>query len=160
MTDKHYNIDDVAQWLLSHEPISPKRLQKLFFYIQSWALVLLDKPFVYGSENNALEFEAWVHGPVNAELYHKYSLFKWTPIDKMENNDDVFDSTSLDLLESVWLTYGDYSANELENISHSEAPWINARKRAHVLQDERSNEIITFDEMKKYYKSIYIGDDL
>jgi uncharacterized phage-associated protein len=55
------------------------------------------------------------------------------------------------------MTYGDESANELEVLSHSEPPWINARRGC--APGERCSREIDIDDMKEYYRSIYDGDD-
>ena len=40
------------------DTISPKKLQKLLFYVEAWNLVHLKIPLIEE------DFEAWVHGPV------------------------------------------------------------------------------------------------
>ena len=62
----------------------------------------------------------------------------------------------MELLESVWFTYGDKSANELEALTHSEDPWKNAREG--LKEMEPSDKPIDTEDMKEYYLSIYIGD--
>ena len=72
------------------------------------------------------------------------------------NNSVIFEPKALELLESVWMTYGDKSANELEALTHSEMPWRNAR--IGLSEDEPSNLKISEKDMHDYYLSIYIGD--
>jgi len=50
----------------------------------------------------------------------------------------------------VLSVYGGYSAFQLESLAHSEDPWKNARKGIPI--DELSNEIISKDDMKNYYR--------
>lgn len=156
MTEKT-SVFDVAQWFLDKEDISPKRLQKLVYYVQAWSYALFDKPFIFEDDQPAV-FEAWQHGPVNPTLYHEYSGYGWHKI-HLDNADvKIFTNMDLDLLESVWETYGDYSPNEIENLTHQEDPWKNARKRDNVSEGEYSKEIISSNDMREYYSSIYIGD--
>ena len=157
MSNSKVSILDVASWFLSKEAMTHKKLQKLCYYVQAWGLALYNKELIDS------EFQAWVHGPVSRELYNKYRSNGWEDIPKLESfqpcNTQFFsDEKNLHLLDSVWLTYGDKSGNELEALTHQEAPWINARKKAEVKENEPCNEIILSDDMKVFYKSIYIGD--
>jgi len=143
-------IYDVAEWFQQKEPMSHKRIQKLCYYAQAWSCALLDKKL-----DPEAEFQAWIHGPVCRDLYEKYKGHGWNNIEP-ENKALVFSASEKDLLESVWLTYKDLSANELEVLSHSEKPWKEARRDCDP--DERCEQDISFESMRDYYRSIYIGD--
>ncbi len=151
------SVFEVAKWFLDKEDISPKRLQKLVYYVQAWSYTLFDKPFIFEG-NQPAQFEAWQHGPVNRTLYHKYSGYGWNKIHLQDERVTGFSDMDLDLLESVWETYRDYSPNEIENLTHQEDPWIKARKRSNVVDGDSSDEIIDPNDMKNYYNSIYIGE--
>lgn len=142
-------VFDVADFFLSKESMTPKKLQKLTYYAEAWHQALLDKPLIHDES-----FQAWVHGPVAPSLYHKYKKYGWTPIPTKECTLD-FNKESLSILESVWETYGNQDGNSLEALTHAEAPWINAR--IGLEPDENSNVVISSEDMKKYYKSIYLG---
>lgn len=146
-----YDILDIAQWFLSKEPMTPKKLQKLTYYAEAWSNALFERHLI--SDDN---FEAWVHGPVSPKLYNEYRGYKWQEIPEKEDNSSLFNDEDLDLLESVWVTYGHNSANDLEALTHTEAPWRNAR--AGLNDDESSNKVISTEDMKNYYSRIYIGD--
>ena len=146
-----YNILDIAQWFLSKESMTPKKLQKLSYYAEAWSNALFERNLI--SDDS---FEAWVHGPVSPKLYNEYKVYKWQEIPEKEDNSSVFKDEDLDLLESVWVTYGHNSANDLEALTHTESPWINAR--IGLNEDESSNNIISTEDMKDYYSRIYIGD--
>ncbi len=148
---KKYSIFNISDWFLSKEAMTPKKLQKLSYYFEAWSYALFNDSLISDTK-----FEAWVHGPVSPELYSRYKEFGWNDIEQTEDNSDLFDNKALDLLESVWITYGSKSANELEALTHSELPWINARKG--LGETEPSNELINAEDMKEYYLSIYIGD--
>lgn len=146
------NIMDVSRWFLSKDSMSPKKIQKLCYYFVAWGYALLDKQLVDDDV-----FEAWVHGPVSKTLYKEYREYGWQDVPNKEfNSDDIFDEKSLDLLESVYLTYGDLSANELEALTHTESPWQIARQGLDPY--EICNKEINTNDMKNYYKSIYIGE--
>lgn len=145
------NIVDVSKWFLSKESMSPKKIQKLCYYFVAWGYALLDEQLVDDDK-----FEAWVHGPVSRTLYYKYRDYGWQDVPSQKFDDSIFNGKSIDLLESVYFTYGDLSANELEALTHTELPWKMARRG--LDNYENSNTKISIKYMREYYKSIYIGE--
>jgi len=99
-------------------------------------------------------FEAWVHGPVCPDLFHDYKDCGWQPIPAVEGCDDgdLFSDDQLETLEAVWNAYGPFDAKYLEELTHQELPWINARK-GYEPGDICSVEI-TAKDMKEYYSSL------
>ncbi len=145
-------IFDVANYFLHKEAMPHKKVQKLCYYYFAWGHALLNRNVI---EN--CQFQAWVHGPVNVDLYNKYKNHGWITIEKKDNdNSNIFTDEEIGLLESVWCTYGDKSGNELEMLTHDEEPWKKARKGLPTFA--RSNKNIDTRVMRKYYKSIYTGD--
>ncbi|WP_347962619.1 Panacea domain-containing protein [Lactococcus formosensis] len=149
-----YSIFEIADWFLAKESMTPKKLQKLTYYAEAWSHALLNRSIV-----DDTHFEAWAHGPVSDKLYQKYREYKWSDIEKNENEVSIDDEKDLELLESVWFTYGDMTANALEAQTHSESPWRNARIKGNAEPGERSNEVISNEDMRIYYQSIYAGDE-
>lgn len=149
------NISDACEWFLQKGSVSHKKLQKLCFYAQAWSYALKDDPLILDDNGKPLQFQAWVHGPVAPVLYQKYSGNGWNSIPP-ENRELNINSDDLELLNSVWYTYGDSSGNALEALSHTEMPWINAC--VGVKDGESSNKEIDVEDMKKYYKSIYLDN--
>lgn len=145
-----YSYKQVSDWFLSKDCLSPKKLQKLTYYAEAWSNALFGDSLI-----NDTKFEAWVHGPVSPELYSDYKEYGWNKIASKKFDESIFDHDILELLESVWLTYGDKSANDLEALTHTEEPWLNARKGYETL--DNSNVVINKNDMRDYYKSIYIG---
>lgn len=100
------------------------KLQKLCYFY--WAdLITANNKYL------DIEFEAWVHGPVNNNLYHKYKIFgdKEIRVTQLEINEIEtwkFDDESLDIFEKIMGMYGKYSATELRDISHEEYAWQEA----------------------------------
>lgn len=148
-----YSIFDIANWFLTKSSMTPKKLQKLTYYAEAWSRALLKHGLITGTS-----FEAWAHGPVSPVLYHKYREYGWTEIEQLTDDEkpSIDDEQVTDLLESVWLTYGDKSANELEALTHQEMPWKKAR--VGLDENEPSNNKISVEEMAAYYLSIYNGD--
>jgi uncharacterized phage-associated protein len=141
------SVFDVAQYFLSLEETTHKKLQKLCYYAQAWHLALLNKPLFDNS------FEAWIHGPVCPELYHQYKDFGWCLIPKTSSVPSNIAEESIEILDAVYDAYGKLSGDDLEFLTHSEKPWIEARKGLN--EWEPSHNIIKEDTMAKYYKEKY-----
>ena len=144
------DITDVADWFLCKESMTHKKLQKLCYYAVAWGWVLMKDSIATNDR-----FEAWVHGPVSPLLYEKYKNNGWNSISKPSKVKQL-PGDLLQVLEAVWVTYGDKGGNELEALSHIEQPWQNAR--VGVAPSERGDTEISVDDMTKFYSSIYQGD--
>lgn len=150
-----YSIFDVANWFLEKESMTHKRLQKLCYYAFAWDFAVRN-----GNLIKDCEFEAWVHGPVNRPLYNMLKgsrLKELTPTDIKVSTNHISDPDDIDFLESVWATYGEYGANSLEIMTHRELPWKNARTGCDAF--DSCQNVISTDDMKKYYSSVYIGTE-
>jgi uncharacterized phage-associated protein len=143
-------IETVANWFLSKESMTHKKLQKVCYYAVAWGWALMKRPIVTNHQ-----FEAWVHGPVSPVLYAEFKSSGWNTISKTSEPDGIPNDTS-ELLESVWVTYGAKGGDELEALSHSEDPWKIAR--AGLSLTERGSRTISPEDMSNYYSSIYTGD--
>nr|VZR97809.1 hypothetical protein MF5295_00491 [Mycoplasma feriruminatoris] len=148
---KKYSYKDITSWFLSKESMTPKKLQKLTYYAEAWSYALFGNGILKDTS-----FQAWIHRPVSPELFEDYKDYGWNKIPQKTFNDEIFDEDVLNLLGSVWHTYGDRGGFELECLSHSEEPWIKARNS--LPEFERSTKLIDPEDMKRFYKSIYIGD--
>lgn len=144
------SVYELANWFLMKKPMTHKKLQKLCYYAQAWSYALRNVPIV------DTQFEAWVHGPVSRDLYAIYAGNSYQDILPNKSVHFPFTNEEEEILESVWVTYGEYTANALEALSHNEPPWIEAR--AGISPNESSDRIISTDTMRKYYQSIYDGE--
>jgi uncharacterized phage-associated protein len=127
--------------------ITHLKLQKICYYAQAWYLALENKKLF---ENR---FEAWVHGPVNPELFQKYKDWSWQNIKVITAFDDsIFNRDEINHLEEVWEIYGKYDGKFLEEVTHQEDPWKNAREGFDP--SERCNVEIGIDDMKIYYRKL------
>lgn len=140
---RHIDIFDVSDYYLSIEGMTHKKLQKLCYYAQAYHLAILDKPLFH---NN---FQAWVHGPVCPELYHKY---KGTLYISSITTKPTIDDNIKYYLDLIYSTYGNMTGDELEELTHSEMPW--KKSRAGLEYNEISNKIINMEDMRIYYKNI------
>src|SRR5690625_3571632 len=144
---KPKTVFDVANFFLSRneENMTHKKLQKLCYYAYSWSLALRNK---YLFEE---EFQAWVHGPVSPTLYRKYKTFGWQPIPTTESPD--FEEEELEVLEEVYRTYGQFTGDELESLTHAEKPWIEARDSLAPYEPSRNS--LNPNLIKEYYSTLY-----
>lgn len=143
---KTYSIFTIANWFLHRTICDQKKLQKLCYYAQARSLAQRNQRLINAN------FEAWVHGPVNAELWYfchacgctnlpEDYFSQWTiePIEEADAN----------LLVEVLKDYGNLSSSDLELMSHAEQPWILAR--GGCSETEICHTVISDDSMQKYY---------
>ena len=151
------NILDVAKWFLHTQPMTHKKLQKLLYY--SYGIYLVQNNTNEEQIEKTLfvnKFEAWVHGPVDPTVY---ALFKNSGINllSLESIDTYnFDVDVINALNKTIELYGDYSADELENISHNQAPWKNARRGIDSM-DSSNNPLLDSDIYKTFKKELING---
>lgn len=150
MINPSNNLQRVADFFLAKaqedkKPISNKKLQKLVYYAQAWNLVI----------NNATLYndpiEAWVHGPAVRSLYAHYKKYGFMFITEKPKQ-PIFDVASKLILEEVWTAYGKFDADYLEELSHSETPWLVARGSLDI--NDTSSAIIDTGIMKTYYSGL------
>lgn len=141
-------VQDIAKWFLCHDAMTHKKVQKLCYYAQAWYCALYDGSPLFNDE-----IQAWVHGPVIPTLYSVYADYKWNPIPQAKCDDLEFNESVNNILEAVYDTYGDFSGDQLESLTHSEDPWILARKDAKPW--EPSINPISCDSMREYYSRKY-----
>lgn len=139
------SIDIVSNYFLSKESMSQKKLQKICYYAYSWYLTLYDELLFDNGK-----FEAWVHGPVNPGLYSKYKTYGWRDIPS--RREPQLDMGIKEFLDIIYNTFGDYTGDELESMTHSESPWIKARQG--LEPEVPSNNIIDDVTIKSFYSSL------
>ena len=145
---------DVAAYILKKfpqkEPITAWKLQKLIYYCQAWSLVWDEQPLFKE------KIIAWSNGPVVKELYNQHrGLFYVT---KISGNPKKLLESQKDTIEHVLKAYGEKTSQWLSDLTHTEAPWIEAR--AEFKPGERGNKEITLASMHEYYSSIDKGNQL
>lgn len=145
---KYGDIFDLADAFLCISSMTHKKLQKLCYYAKAWYLALNDTNIVEES------FEAWVHGAVQPILYQKYKVygFGYIPLNHRETE---VPEEFLSFAREIYDAYGDLNGNELEQLNHTETPWLNARKGLKPWQG--SNHIIDEEDMKVYYRNLLQG---
>lgn len=152
------NIHDVCDYVIKKTnadeamPLNNLKLQKLLYYIQAWHLAFYREKFFDGS------FQAWVHGPVNREIYDRFNPTKYlySDLSGKDIKDEDFlkriDPEDQEHIDNVLDTYLKYTGAQLETLTHKELPWIAARKGYGKFQNcevEIDNELI-----QAYYSSL------
>lgn len=141
----------VANWLIkkiaeSGDLVTNLKIQKLLYYSEAWSQVINDKELIDG------EFQAWTHGPAVPEVYHKFKSSGSNPLPIP----DEFIKLSPDeenILNQVLDSYGQLPEKTLENMIHSEDPWVHARDGYDP--EEYCEKIIKKEEIKSYFKRKY-----
>ena len=107
------------------------KLQKLLYYAQGWHLAIFKGPLF------PEKIEAWVHGPAIPSVYGRFKRFGWNPITDQVTKPEFEHSN---LVDEVFEKYARFSAWELEQMTHEESPWRNARGGL-APEKESKNEI-------------------
>lgn len=144
--------NQISDWILSKmdreagDTISPLKLQKLLYYAQAWHYT------IFGKRLFDEGIEAWAHGPVvrsQFERFRNIPRYQDIAIEDFNPKPVKLDSKSTKLLEDIMSIYGEHSGKFLEDLTHSESPWIDAR--GNLLPHEASNEEISLKSMKDFY---------
>ncbi len=144
----------LADYILQmYGPMSHLKLQKLLYYCEGYHL---------GYFNSSLikeEFEAWVHGPVCRSVYNnlKGESVIYADLGFNGTNDpqsEVINKLSTDqfqLIKDILEELSTWTGLELENATHNEKPWIEARS-GYGPADKCEN-IISKITMQVYFKN-------
>jgi uncharacterized phage-associated protein len=121
------------------------------YYCQTWYLA-----FDFGRLFNN-KFQAWVHGPVNRQIYDRFKdnkyIYSSVSVNdiKKEFSYDKLTSHEKAHIDSVLSVYALYTGDQLESMAHQEEPWISARGviPLHETCERELDEKI----METYYKA-------
>ena len=148
-----YNINDVADYVIiqakgddEKTPLSNLKLQKILYYIQAWSYGIHKRPFFKGN------FQAWIHGPVNREIYDRFStkfIYDEINLKDCKNKSPQIKNKDLIFLNFILNNYLQYSGFDLESMTHKERPWKEARGDRKFT--DRCENIITEKSMIDFY---------
>ena len=124
------------------------KLQKLLFYAQGWHLALFGKPLFH------CNFEAWTHGPVCIDAWNLYKHRRCESIglESVKGAAKMLTDETKSFLDEVWRVYGQFSAKRLEDLTHQESPWIEARKG--LPPEAVCHNVISMKSMKNHFKKM------
>jgi uncharacterized phage-associated protein len=142
--------------------MSHLKLQKILYYIQALHLAYFEHQIIED------DFQAWLHGPVSRKVYdgikdlsiiYTEIAFDESQWDKSQTPDIQIESLltgdQKELVDEVIDKYCKLTSSQLENLSHSESPWIDARKG--YSSADRCDVVISKETMKLYYKAQLYG---
>jgi len=144
-------ISTIAYIFSKIEEVTPLAMQKLLYFSQGINMGVNKVPLF--SDN----CEAWAHGPVYPRVYQLFKEFKYNPIDDSRFEifylaDDILYTNEKAVLESVIESFGMYSGKMLEQITHDEDPWKDARNG--LDPTESSNRIISQDALYEFFSTL------
>ena len=147
-------VVDIAEYFSSFENMSHKKLQKLVYYAYAWYIALYNESATEIKNRLCIDtkFEAWVHGPVCRTLYNLCSD-NYGMIPKYVGNfNPLITGEIKKFLDDIYKTFGKYTGNDLEYMTHNETPWQNARDN--LPASTPSRKIISESDMFTFYNSL------
>jgi len=142
-----HHVDTITDYIIwrAHRHgsfISNLKLQKLLYYAHAWYLALHDKTLF------SHRIEAWVHGPVVPSVYRRFKEYGFRNIDAAVER-PVLDAETAAFLDDFLRQYLPFDAYALEQMSHQEDPWLDARGGA--APDKPSRAQITDAAIRRYF---------
>ena len=148
------NVLDIAKYFSSFETMTHKKLQKLVYYAYAWYIALYNDDADHITNRLCCDtsFEAWVHGPVCRTLYN-YCGDNYGCVPKYEGEISALIIDDLKkFLDKIYKTFGKYTGDELESMTHQEMPWKNARDT--LSPSQPSTKKISERDMFIYYNNL------
>lgn len=142
------NLFDVARYITECTgAVSAMKLQKLMYYSQAWHLVWEEEALFES------DFRAWANGPVLPALYDRHrGMFKVDASLFADGDSGRLTAIERQNIDKVLGFYGDKSAQWLSNLTHQEAPWLDARADTPI--GARSDAVIPKSALFEYYDSL------
>ena len=135
-------LELATRYFINELQPDPLKLQKLLYFTQGLSFCMNDEEFFEE------QFEAWVHGPVIPSAYRQYREYGYNPID-IRYDIEPMDEAQLSVLERVKDIYGKYDAKHLEELTHSQDPWLHARRG--LDPDERNSKHMPKEMIAEYF---------
>ena len=130
------------------DTINHIKLQALLYYCEAWSLAVFDR------ELFAEEIQGWDHGPVVHSVWDKLSIKGWNDLEADDlGSPTELDAETEDLLNDVFLAYGEFPATELEKMIKKDATWKEARQGLQPW--DLTKRPINKTTIGKFYKSAY-----
>lgn len=143
------SVFDVAAFILDKAgPMTAMKLQKLCYYSYGYHLAWEERQLF------PERFEAWANGPVCPDLYARHRGQLNLGAGAIHGNPGELDAGERESIRLVLDGLGDYTAHQLSTMTHSEPPWLKARRRAGAQGLERSNEQLLDDEIAEFFDAL------
>src|SRR5277367_817624 len=138
-------VFDTAAFILREQgAMTAMKLQKLVYYSQAWHIAWTDDVLFHN------RIEAWRDGPVCPDLWREHvNEFRVSAI--RVGNADALNNRERDTVRKVLKFYGGKSPQWLSDLTHSEEPWLEARRNTPL--GAASSAEITPAAMGRYYSN-------
>lgn len=149
------SVFDVAEYVLDATGyVSTMKLQKLVFYSNALSLVSDGGPLFPET------FQAWVNGPVCPSLFAAHKGRFVVGPGAFSGRADVtkLGSRARQIIERTLGVLGGLDGNRLSELTHHEAPWVEARGGCG--DSDRCSSVITNESIKSFYSSPECGNPL
>ncbi len=153
VTARPLSVLDVAAELLSQQgPMDTWKLQKLCYYAQAKHLA------VHGGRLFEEPIEAWTWGPVVRELWHRHrrrrtiSALSAGDLERVRRH-----PTAAATITAVLAEYGDWTGEQLSELTHREEPWRQAR--AGLGPKAWGASEISVTALRDYYRELAVIPD-
>lgn len=129
-------VHDVARYIVetSGEHLSALKLHKLAYYCQSWCVTWTGKPLI----DDVLEARA--KGPVFQSLPE-------TSVDELAGNSGKLSTVQKQIISAVLERYAGLSGEDLSELTHTESPWLDARRTAEP-------HVIPVEALRSFYSAV------
>jgi len=140
--------------------MSHLKLQKILYYIQAYHLAYFGLPIFED------DFEAWAHGPVSRKVFSElreisllYNEIRYvytpgeTPPEEILSRQ--LTDEQVELVNDVIKEYGTLTGLQLENLTHSESPWLDSRKG--YGPGDKCSVVIPKETIQEYFRSQIYG---
>jgi|GEM_PF-234643 len=122
---------DVAAYFCAayddEDSFSNLKLQKLLYYAQGYALVLLGRPLFRE------RIKAWEHGPVVPQIWQQFRAHEAETLPRPDGFDAVSMPSSVRaILDRVYVEFGQFEAWRLRDMTHQERPWAETPRNAAI----------------------------
>lgn len=148
------HVQDAAAYILNRlGPMSAMKLQKLCYFSYGYHLAWEERQLF------PERFEAWANGPVSPRLYAMHrGRFGLQP-GEINGGKFTLDDGERESIDLVLGAYGRFTAHQLSALTHSEGPWVAARRRAGAAELERSTEELDDDEIFEFFDALTSADN-
>lgn len=149
-----YTASDIANWFLgaidrdAGDAITHLKLQKLIYYAQAWSLALPKRGYPLFDE----DLQAWAHGPVAESVFRDHKGNSWDALPAPDKVPEIAPDDEAHLQE-ILSVFGEFSAKQLERMTHNEDPWLVTR--GDLPPEARSNAPIDKGLMAAFYRDLY-----
>lgn len=144
---------DVAKWFINRvdreagDSITHLKVQKFLYFAEAWHQVIVEK------ELFDEPIEAWAHGPVIRDVYAKFADYGWQALEPIDSPPAEFPKETQEILELVVDLYDQFTAKQLEELTHTDKPWLEAR--GDIAPEARCANVISKAAIKSYFKEKY-----